>query len=499
MKMTYLLRSSTFFFLMSFLLFQACDKPTTEEPEDSYFGLPTLLAGEPQVDAILLQARLVASDTLIDNDLPGREGFARFELSTDADFKQSKQSSWMPARPENDYIIKWEADSLEPNQRYYYKIAYGSKEEVTTYSHTQTFKTLPGKEKEELVSFVMVTGSHYERFYMGGNFGKGKPSSQGAGPYTEADAGLGFPNLEAIESKMPDFYIGNGDNVYYDHPGFDKATKLPEMRAKWHRLFNMDRMTSLMGSVPAYWMKDDHDHRFDDSDTLPSSKKHGNDPSHELGVNTFIEQVPVPSKTYRTHRISKDLQIWMAEGRDFRSPNNMEDGPEKTMWGKEQMAWLKNSLLESDATFKLLVTPTPMVGPDDKRKTDNHTNPGGFKVEGDAFFDWLKANGFLQKNFYILCGDRHWQYHSTHPSGFEEFSCGSQVDQNSRLGKLPGDENSTDPEGLIQQPYTSKEPSGGFLMVKLGYPNDRPVLRFEFFDEKGNLLYETEKVKIRAH
>ena len=57
----------------------------------------------------------------------------------------------------------------------------------------------------------------------------------------------------------------------------------------------------------------------------------------------------------------------------------MPDGPTKTIWGAEQLAWLKSSLLESDATFKLLVSPTPMVGPDDLRKTDNHTNIGGFR------------------------------------------------------------------------------------------------------------------------
>ena len=31
----------------------------------------------------------------------------------------------------------------------------------------------------------------------------------------------------------------------------------------------------------------------------------------------------------------------------------MPDGPDKTMWGVEQRAWLERTLLESDATFKI--------------------------------------------------------------------------------------------------------------------------------------------------
>ena len=52
------------------------------------------------------------------------------------------------------------------------------------------------------------------------------------------------------------------------------------------------------------------------------------------------------------------MQIWLVEGRDFRSPNTAPDGPEKTIWGKEQMEWFKELLLEkvnySKIDFNLL-------------------------------------------------------------------------------------------------------------------------------------------------
>ena len=128
-------------------------------------------------------------------------------------------------------------------------------------------------------------------------------------------------------------------------------------------------------------------------------------------------------------------------------------------------------------------------------KRDNHTNPHGFRDEGDAFFDWLSANGFLDKSLYIVCGDRHWQYHSIHPEGFEEFSVGAVVDANSRLGRKPGDPESTDPEGLIYQPYLQEERSGGFLEVTVRPPaEEQPATaEFAFYDEKGTLLYTAGK------
>jgi alkaline phosphatase/alkaline phosphatase D len=234
------------------------------------------------------------------------------------------------------------------------------------------------------------------------------------------------------------------------------------------------------------------------------------EPSPELGATIFREQVPIVdpkepnSVTYRTHRINRDLQIWLVEGRDYRSPNMMPSGPEKTLWGVKQRRWLKATLLESDATFKILISPGPMIGPDDARqagqiaeghdtvKRDNHADPGGFQYERNEFFHWLRENN-LHENFFIVCGDRHWQYHSIHPLGFEEFSSGALVDANSRLGRPPGDPDSTDPEALIEQPYTYGEPTGGFLKVTLK-PEPRATLLFSFFDENGTLLYEVERL-----
>jgi alkaline phosphatase/alkaline phosphatase D len=211
------------------------------------------------------------------------------------------------------------------------------------------------------------------------------------------------------------------------------------------------------------------------------------------GIELFREQMPIhpagdsTTPTYRTHRVHRHLQLWFIEGRDHRSPNAMPDGPDKTIWGEEQRDWLRRTLKGSDAAWKVIITPTPMVGPDRDGKKDNHTNTRGFKQEADRFFAWLGENGV--KNVMSFCGDRHWQYHSVHPSGFEEFSCGALNDENAIRGEKPGGKNTTDPEGLIEQRFLYPEPTGGFLHVSIG--GNPATLRIAFVDDEGRVLHET--------
>ena len=120
------------------------------------------------------------------------------------------------------------------------------------------------------------------------------------------------------------------------------------------------------------------------------------------------------------------------------------------------------------------------------------TNSRGFRRERDEFFAWLRASGVLNKHFYIICGDRHWQYYSVDPTGVEEFSTGAIIDENSRMGRAPGDPLGNDPKALIKQPYTSKEPSGGYLKVTI-QPGATPKALFRFYDEFGTELYAVTK------
>lgn len=449
------------------------------------------MAGEVTADSVILQSRLTDGSRLVDGDLPGAPGLGKFELATDEQFTDSRLTDVVEARAESDHLLKIRVTGLQPGTRYHYRLHYGPVDgELTKTGETRTFRTLDPA-ASGTISFVVVTGMNYAFFH--------DHPYQPALTYTGPDKHLGYPALDAILKQAPDFFIGTGDNVYYDHPAKPAAKSRAELRQKWHEQFIQPRFVKLFASVPTYWEKDDHDHRKNDSDATGDYE-----PSHELGLEIFREQVPVTdpadpaAPTYRTHRLNRHAQIWLLEGRDYRSPNSMDDGPEKTLWGATQLDWLKRTLVESDATWKFIISPTPLIGPDDQSKRDNHTNPRGFKHEGDAFKSWLAQQGDLADRTLLVCGDRHWQYHSIDANGLEEFSTGALVDANSRAGRLPGDPKSTDPDATITQPYvqgTKAQASGGYLHVSVKPTDDDQSAEawMQFYDERGQLLYRKVK------
>jgi alkaline phosphatase D len=102
----------------------------------------------------------------------------------------------------------------------------------------------------------------------------------------------------------------------------------------------------------------------------------------------------------------------------------MPDGPDKTLWGREQKDWLRRTILASDATFRVLISPTAIVGPDNPGQKDNHADRV-FAHEGDEFRQWTRR----LRNSYVCYGDRHWQYMATDPqTGLREFCCGPATD-----------------------------------------------------------------------
>ncbi|MGB4710012.1 MAG: alkaline phosphatase D family protein [Fuerstiella sp.] len=450
------------------------------------------LAGEVTATSVLLQSRLTAiPGPVLDEsgDIPGAAGIACFEYSESSDFAHSNKTDWLKAEANRDFIVRALLTNLKAGQRYYYRLLFGANEAETSVGPTRQFRTLSAVDSEDRLTFCMGSCQNYA-FFMYGKKGEGSGVS-------DEDKRLGYPSYKAMAELKPDFFIGTGDIVYYDHPARTAAKTLPELRKKWHEQARFPRLVEFFGNTATFWSKDDHDFRFNDADL-------GGDtlPLPTTGIDIFREQMPIhpandsQTPTYRTHRVHKHLQLWFVEGRDYRSPNRMDDGPGKTIWGAEQREWLQRTLLASDATWKIIITPTPMVGPDSKNKKDNHTNLKGFRHEANSFFEWMNVHKL--HNIMTFCGDRHWQYHSIHPAGMEEFSCGALNDENAISGSRPGTPNSTDPQGLIQQPFIYPEPTGGFLHVAVDSSSGRsPKLKIEFVDDHGKVQHTVEKVPLK--
>lgn len=440
------------------------------------------ITGEPSDHSVILQSRLTATPQLdADRTVPGARGVGRFRVREVRPGARVIVTPWLTAQPEHDFILRHHLQGLTPDTRYAYQLEFGTDPARLQRGPERHFRTLPGPASDASLSFLFFNCMGWGAFMDGYS---NRPAS------ADPDKDLGFPTMVEMQRYADaHFMIGGGDLVYYDIPATAIARTAPEMRAKWQQQFSTPRTVQLVGALAAFWMKDDHDFRYDDAD-LTGLKS----PSPELGIQIFREQMPVvppddaARPTYRTVRATRDAQLWLLEGRDYRSPNRMEDGPAKSLWGPAQRAWLKETLRASDARWKIIVTPTPMVGPDGNRKRDNHTNPLGFRHEGEAFFAWMKDEGL--KNVILLAGDRHWQYHSIHPSGYHEFGCGS-LHREIAVGNppRPGDPNSSDPEGRVVQRFVAPRQDGGFMRVTVGALSG---LEVEMFDQAGIVQYKHE-------
>jgi alkaline phosphatase D len=284
------------------------------------------------------------------------------------------------------------------------------------------------------------------------------------------DIPQGYRTYLSMRRLAPHFLVSNGDNVYYDTET-PRVHTIELARHHWHRMFSMPALVDFYSASSGYFLKDDHD-TFED-DCWRTRKPGRVDPlTYEELAPVFAEQAPVGPVPYRKFRWGKGLEIWLMDSRDFRSPNPDPDGPEKTLWGKEQIEWLKRTLEASDAQYRVIVSPTPIVGPDEPGRDyfrwpggngDNHINKS-YGTEGNQIRKYLGS--LKPKNVFGICGDRHWQYFSVDPkTGMHEFSAGPVGDTH-KVKPFPAD----------RRYHRFLRFAGGFLSVSLEGSREKPLL-----------------------
>lgn len=331
--------------------------------------------------------------------VPGVAGEAAVVYWPDGDETGRRATSRRPVDPAADFTTQFRLSDLSPGTHYRYRVEGfepGASRPSTHYDGR--FTTAPRPDQAARVSFTLATCQDYPR--------RDDPSN-------------GHRIYDVMLRLAPDFFVHAGDLEYLDKPT-PLATTLRLAKFKYNRIMAMPFQRAFYGQVSNYFMKDDHDTLKDD---CWPGETYG-DITWAEGVALFKAEVPTGDLPYRTVRWGRDLQIWLVEGREYRSPNTMPDGPDKTIWGAAQKQWFFDTVRASDATFQILISPTPLLGPDRDSKGDNHANKA-FAHEGAELRSFVAA----RKNMIVLTGDRHWQYASVDPeTGLREFSCGASSD-----------------------------------------------------------------------
>jgi alkaline phosphatase D len=353
----------------------------------------------------------------VEGACPAASGKARVRYGLKEDLSDAVETPWVEVSVEKDGIHHFKLSGLKPGSTYHYVSETGGG------SFKGKFHTAPEPATPTELRFCVMTCQGYQ----------------------DRDHADGHPIYPSMTALDPRFIVMTGDLVYYDSNP-PRAVSPALARLHWERMFSLPRLMEATRNTSTYWLKDDHDTLTNDS--WPGMK--AGELTFGEGIKIFREQTPIGERDFRTIRWGRDLQVWF-----------------------------KRTVKESTATWKVLVSPTPLVGPDRGNKNDNHSNEG-FTHEGDEIRTWLKEN--VPDNFFVVCGDRHWQYHSVHPTaGVQEFSVGPA--SNSHASGSPGEDKTY---------HKFHRVKGGFLCVELKANGKESEIGFQLRGVDGEVGYEAK-------
>lgn len=284
------------------------------------------------------------------------------------------------ATPDGDFTARIDLDGLPPGQRIFYRVTF---EDLAT-----------GRTRSEPVlgSFLSAPGLAPERTADVFFLWSGDTAGQGWGinlPWG------GMKIYEAMRRMAPDFFVHCGDLIYADAPIPPEITlpdgsiwtnlttpeksKVAETLADFRGNFAynlLDRnVRRFNAEVPSLVMWDDHethDNWFPgeifDRDRRYTEKRADVLSAH--GHRAMFEYTPIrPSpaeagRVYRSFHRGPSLDVILLDERTYKGPNsdNLQptQGPATAFLGKAQLAWLKQTLEQSTATWKVVATDQPL-------------------------------------------------------------------------------------------------------------------------------------------
>lgn len=268
--------------------------------------------------------------------------------------------------PEQDFIGKVLIEDLVANSEYVYQIWFDSTLKSPAHSASikmrGTFKTAPEQKSNSAIRFVWT-----------GDF---------AGQNVCRDAQQGFPILTRLVDEKADFFIGLGDMVYADGecldtgrygnqqiPGaFSSSVNLEDFRAHWRYNRADESFIKLLQSTAYFGVWDDHEVNNDFGPQVQIGDKVTDNLLLPLGLQAFLDFTPLlpdkddPKRLYRTVRQGNNLQLFFLDTRQYREPNFRKDR-HKSMLGEVQREWLIDSINQSDAQWKIIVSSVPLSIP----------------------------------------------------------------------------------------------------------------------------------------
>ncbi|MBI2730549.1 MAG: alkaline phosphatase family protein [Sphingobacteriales bacterium] len=361
--------------------------------------------------------------------------------------------------------IKFNIGGLKVNTTYQYTILVNGKEIKLPFKTTFTTKDL-WQWRKPAPDFTFLTGSC--AYFNEPEFDRpGKPYG--------GDSSI----FETMGKTPAAFMLWLGDNWYTREVDYSSEWGL------WYRASH-DRslpvLQGLLSSMSHFAIWDDHDYGPNDIDGSYILKNESR--------NVFKSYWDNPScgedgKGVYSKISYSDVDIFLTDDRFFRSADDMPDSvngepnKEKLYFGKEQMQWLKNALLYSKATFKIIATGSQVLNPVSKFECMK-----AFPVEYYELMNFLDKENI--KGVLFFTGDRH---HSEvvkmeRPGNYTLYDVTSSP-LTSGIGKVQGEEKNNP----VRLPNTLVEEQNFTRVAVTGKKGERKM-NVEFLGIKGERLAE---------
>ena len=271
---------------------------------------------------------------------------------------------------------------LEPGLKYHYQIWVDDKPVINN-NEPFSFETQQlWMWHTEPPNFSVLTGSC--------NFENEEAHDRAGTPY-----GGGYEIFDTLAKQQADMMLWLGDNWYYREVDFDAEQNMIYRASKDKgRSF----LQPIFAKFPNYAIWDDHDFGPDNSGGYFVHKAKSLDIFKNVWANPSYGMPETPGIFTKVR--FNDVDFFLLDDRYHRSNENLPDGPDKQMYGREQLLWLKNQLVASNQPFKMIVGGNQMLN-------DYHKWEGWdkYKYERDVFIKWLdeaKIEGVV-----FLSGDKH--------------------------------------------------------------------------------------------
>ncbi|HSD53285.1 MAG TPA: alkaline phosphatase D family protein [Burkholderiales bacterium] len=361
-------------------------------------------------------------------------------------------------RAEDDFAAALRLAGLDPGTRYRYVVLVDGKPSA----EAGRFATQPlWQARTEPPDFSVAFGSC---LYLNDRFSR-------PGPPWGAEYGI----LDAIAVQSPDLMLWLGDNVYFREPEWTSPEGM-SARYRTYRAHPALRRLARATSHVAIW--DDHDYGPNDADAsfvmkgaaLEAFKRYWPNPSHGLpGVPGVFGMVTFG-----------DVDFFLLDNRFNRYPNRYPQTPDKTMFGRAQLEWLKQALVYSRATFKIIA-----AGGQFWNRANRFEAFQNYPAEQKALGDWLVEQKIAGVVF--LSGDRHfgglWRVERPGTYPLHEFTSSPLT-----AGPVanPAADERENPE-LVPGTLINQR---NFGMLRVSGPRQDRALTLEAYDAGGKLLWQ---------